>query len=102
MSLEASASSAARYCVRKVLSASRQHLDIGKHVTLGTADIVRCAPSVTGFDSRNLGAGKTTAGSVNLIRGKQFCPVGGSSGRDKAEISSLAYRGKAYFDANYE
>jgi uncharacterized protein YerC len=69
MSLEASASSAARYCVRKVLSASRQHLDIGKHVTLGTADIVRCAPSVTGFDSRNLGAGKTTAGSVNLIRG---------------------------------
>jgi hypothetical protein len=70
LSLQASTSNAARYCVLKILNTSRQHLEIGKHVKLGTAEaILRCAPRVTGFDSRNLEAGGTSAGSVNLIRG---------------------------------
>lgn len=35
---------------------------------LGTAEaILQCAPRVTGFDSRNLQAGETSAGSVNSI-----------------------------------
>jgi hypothetical protein len=69
MSLQTSAGKAARYCVLKVLNTSRQHLEIGKYVKLGTADNLRCAPSVSGFASRNLGAGETSAGSANLIRG---------------------------------
>jgi hypothetical protein len=64
LSLQASASNAARYYALKVLNTSRQHLEIGKHVKLGTAEaILRCAPRVTEFDWRNL-----EAGSVNLIR----------------------------------
>jgi hypothetical protein len=73
LSLQASASNAARFCVLKILNTSRQHLEIGKHVKLGTAEaILRCAPKVTGFDSRNLEAGETSACSVNLIRGNNF------------------------------
>ena len=42
MSLQASAGNAARYCVLEVLNTSRQHLKIGKHLKLGTAeDILR-------------------------------------------------------------
>jgi len=70
MLLQANARNAARYCVLKVLNTSQQHLESGKHVKLGTTEaILRCAPRVTGFDSRNLEAGETSAGSVNFIRG---------------------------------
>ena len=70
LSLQASASSASRYCVLKVLNTSRQHLETGKHVKLGTAEaFLRCASRVTGFDSRKLEAGETSSGSVNFIRG---------------------------------
>jgi len=42
----------------------------GKHVKLGTAEaILQCAHRMTGFDSRNLEAGETSAGCVNSIRG---------------------------------
>jgi len=69
LSLQVSASKAARYYILKILNTSRQHLEIGKHVKLGTTEpILRCAPRVTGFDSRNLDAGETSAGCMNLIR----------------------------------
>ena len=99
MSLQASASNAARYCVLQVLNTSQQHLEIGKHVKLGTAeDILRCATSVRGFDSQNLGAGETLAGSVNLIRGNNSAELA----EVRAEGSSLGHRGKADFYASYE
>ena len=70
MLLQANASNATRYCILKVLNTSRQHLEIGKHVKLGTVEaILRCAPRVTWFGSQNSEAGETSAGSVNLIRG---------------------------------
>jgi hypothetical protein len=51
-----------------VLNNSRQNLEIGKHVKLGTAEaILRSARRVTEFDSRNLEAGETSAGISNLI-----------------------------------
>jgi len=60
LSLLTSKSNAARYCVLKILNPSRQHVEIGKHVKLGTAEaILPCAPRVTGFDSRKIEAGKT-------------------------------------------
>ena len=69
LSLQASTSNAARYCVLKILNTSR-HLEIGKHEKLGTAEaILQRAPRVTGFDFRNLEAGETSTCSVNLIRG---------------------------------
>jgi len=55
LSLQASKSNAARYCVLKILNTSRQHVEIGKHVKLGTAEaILQRAPRVTGFNSRHL------------------------------------------------
>ena len=69
LSLQVSASDAARYYILKILNTSHQHLEICKHVKLGTAEaILRCAPRVTGFDSRNLEAEETSADCVNLIR----------------------------------
>ena len=69
LSLQASASNATRYSVLKILNTSR-HLKIGKHVKLGIVDaILRPAPRVRELASRNLGAGETSAGCVNLIRG---------------------------------
>jgi len=51
---------AARYCIFKIPNPSRQHVEIGKHVKLGTAEpILPCAPRVTRFDSRKIEAGKT-------------------------------------------
>jgi hypothetical protein len=45
-------------------------LETGKHVKLGTAEaILRRVLRVTGFESRKLEAGETSAGIVNLIRG---------------------------------
>ena len=70
MSLQASKSNAARYCVLKVLETSRQHVEIGKHVKLGMAEaILQRAPRVTRFDSQHLEAGGTSAGCVSSIRG---------------------------------
>ena len=37
LSLQASKSNAARYCVIKLINTSRQHVEIGKYVRLGTA-----------------------------------------------------------------
>jgi hypothetical protein len=52
MSLEKSASNAAMYCVLKGLNTSCQHLEVVKHVKLGTAEaILPCAPKMKGFDS---------------------------------------------------
>ena len=70
LSLQASESNAARYCVLKILKTSRQHVEIGKHVKLGTTEaILQCAPRVTGFDYRNLDAGEISAGCMDSIRG---------------------------------
>jgi hypothetical protein len=45
MSLQKSAIIAAMYCVLKGLNTSRQHLEVVKHVKLGTAEaILPCAP----------------------------------------------------------
>ena len=69
LSLQASKSNAARYCVLKILNTSQRHVGIGKHVKLGTAEaILQCAPRVTGFDSRHLETGGTSEGCVNSIR----------------------------------
>ena len=58
------------YCVLKGLNTSHQHLEVVKHVILGTAEaILPCAPKMKRFDSRNLGAGYILACSVYLIRG---------------------------------
>jgi hypothetical protein len=52
MSLQNSASIAAKFCVLKGLNISHQHLEVGKHVKLGTAEaILPCAPRVKRFDS---------------------------------------------------
>ena len=65
LSLQASTSNATRYCILKILNTSRQPLEIGKNVRLGTAEaILQRAPRVTGFDSRHLEAGETSACSV--------------------------------------
>jgi len=70
LSLQASASNAARFCALNILNTSRQHLETGKNVKLGIVDaLLQRAPKVTSFDSRNLEAGETSACSVNLIRG---------------------------------
>jgi hypothetical protein len=75
LSLQVSASNAARMCPLKILNTSQQ-LEIGKNVILGTAEaILRCAPKVTGFDSRNLEEGDTSACSVNLIRGNNYAEL---------------------------
>jgi len=69
LSLQTSKSNAARYCVLKIHNTSRQHVEIGRNVKLGTAEaILQCTPRVTGFDVRNLEAGGTSAGRVNSIR----------------------------------
>jgi len=69
-SLQKSASNAAMYCVLKGLNISRQHLEVVKHVKLGTLEaILPCAPKMKRFDSRNLGAKDISVCSVNLIRG---------------------------------
>ena len=45
LSLQASKSNAARHCVLKILNTSRQHVEIGRNVKLGTAEaILRCTP----------------------------------------------------------
>ena len=70
LSLHASKSKGARYCVLKILNTSRRHVGIGKHVKLGTAvATLLFAPSVTGFDSQHLETGGTSDGCVNSIRG---------------------------------
>jgi len=52
VSLQASASNAVRFCVLKTLNTSRQHVEIGKNVKLGTAEaLLQPATKVTGFDS---------------------------------------------------
>ena len=52
LSLQASASNAVRFSVLKILNTSRQHLEIGKNVKLGTAEaLLQRAPKVTGFNS---------------------------------------------------
>ena len=69
LSLQASKSNTARYCVLKILNTSRRHVGIGKNMKLGTAEaILQCAPRVTGFDSRHLEAGGTSEGCVSSIR----------------------------------
>ena len=61
LSLQASRGKAARHSVLKVLNTSRQHVEIGKNVKLGTAEhIPQCTPRVTGFDFRNFEAGGTS------------------------------------------
>jgi transposase InsO family protein len=70
LSLQDSQSNAARYCVLKVLNTSRRHLEVGKHVRLGTAEaILPCAPRGVGFDTRHSGADGTSAGRVHVVRG---------------------------------
>jgi len=70
LSLQASAGNTTRYCVLKILNTSRQHFEVGKNVKLGTTEtILRCAPRVTGFDSRKLEAEGTSTSIVNVIRG---------------------------------
>jgi hypothetical protein len=70
LSLQASASNAVRFCVLKILNTSRQRVEIGKNVKLGTAEaLLQRAPKLTGFDSQNLEAGETSACRVNYIRG---------------------------------
>jgi len=70
LSLQASASNAVMFCVLKILNTSRQHVEIGKNVKLKTAEaLLQRAPKVTGFDSRNLETGETSACRVNCIRG---------------------------------
>ena len=92
LSLQTSASNAARFSVLKILNTSRQHLDIGKHVKLGTAEVIlRCAPKVTGFESRNLEAGETSACRVNLIRGNNSVEL--------AEVQAELQRGLAHLVA---
>ena len=77
LSLQASKSNAARYCVLKILNTSRQHVEICKHVKLGTAEaILQCTPRVTGFDSQNLEAQGTSAGRVNSIRRNNTTELG--------------------------
>ena len=69
LSLQASVCNAASYCVLKILNTSRKHLEVGKNVKLGTAEaILRCAPRVIGFDSRNLEAEGVSNSRVNVIR----------------------------------
>jgi hypothetical protein len=89
LSLQASASNAARFCVLKVLNTSRQHLEIGKNVKLGTAEaLLQRAPKVTGLDSRNLEAKETSMCSVNLI--------GGNSSAELAEAQAELQRRLAH------
>ena len=73
LSLQASTSNAARYCVLKILNTSRQPLEIGKNVKLWTAEaILQRAPRVTGFDSQHLEAGETSECRVNLVRRNNY------------------------------
>jgi len=70
MSLQKSASNTAMYCVLKGLNTNRQHLEIVKHVKLGSAEaILPCAPKMKRFNSQNLGAVDISVCIVNLIRG---------------------------------